>query len=57
MLDLNEDIATVENARMAAQRLHSVLSTGSDEFIDWFRQEFGASPDLSIGLVYDTLLG
>lgn len=56
MLRPSPDIVAVEDAMTALDHLARTLSSCSDEFAEWFRETYGASPDLRIGRVYDDLL-
>lgn len=55
-LRLSTKVRSVEDALHATQDLEWSLETASDSFAKWFRSQYGAEPDLSIGLVYDAIL-
>jgi hypothetical protein len=55
VLRMNEDVLVVEAALRAVRLLHEVLQSASDEFAAWFRNEYGASPDLTKRMIWDKL--
>lgn len=53
----DDEVTVVADAQAAVQRLHEMLASASDEFDGWFRDTYGAPPQLHRRQIWDALLG